>query len=76
MNALKTGDPGHGTNVAIVMKMGNIVPRAGIEPTSHTFWASLLTITPPRFLDVTILPMATFKCGTLPERPVQATILE
>ena len=31
-----------------VLKMGNPAPRAGIEPTCFAFWASLLTITPPR----------------------------
>ena len=36
-----------------VMKMGNIVPRLGIESTSLAFQASVLTNTPPRFPDVT-----------------------
>ena len=31
-----------------VMKMGNTVPRAGIELTPVAFWASVLTITPHR----------------------------
>ena len=39
------------------MKMGNITPRAGIEPTSLRSWVSVLTITPPRLPDVTIVPM-------------------
>ena len=30
------------------MAMGNIVPRAGNEPTLPAFWASVLTITPQR----------------------------
>ena len=30
------------------MKMGHIVHKAGIKPTSLPFWASVLTITPPR----------------------------
>ena len=38
-------DHDHGTSVMGLMKMGNIVPRAGIEPTYLTFWASVLTIT-------------------------------
>ena len=31
-----------------VMKMGYILPRVGIEPTSLTLQASVLTITPHR----------------------------
>ena len=31
-----------------VMKMGNIVSRAGIEPTTLAFRVSVLTIAPPR----------------------------
>ena len=54
------------------MKIGNIAPRVGIEPTSLTFWASMLTITPPRFPDAT---MATRLCSSLPERLVQITTL-
>ena len=27
--------------------VGNILPRAGIEPSSLAFWANVLTITPP-----------------------------
>ena len=30
------------TSVVGVMKMGNVVSRAGIEPTSMAFWASVL----------------------------------
>ena len=33
--------------------MGNIVHKAGIEPTSLAFQARVLTITPPRLRDVT-----------------------
>ena len=54
-----------------VMKMGNIVPRAGIETTSLTFSVSVLTITPLSFPNVTSLPMSTCLCGSLPERSVQ-----
>ena len=35
---------GLGTSVVDVMKMGNIVPRVGIEPTSLAFWVSLLPL--------------------------------
>ena len=31
-----------------VMKLGNVVPRAGIEHTSLAFWVRVLTITPLR----------------------------
>ena len=32
------------------------VPRAGIKPICHIFWASVLSITPPRPPDVTTIP--------------------
>ena len=51
-------DPGHSTSVVVVMKMGNIAPRARIESTSLAFWVSVLTIT-SRLPDVSILPMPT-----------------
>ena len=56
-----------------VMKMGNIAPRVGIEPTSLAF--SVLAITPPRLPDVTALPTPTSIRGSLPETSVQTTIL-
>ena len=59
------------TSVVGVMKMGNIVSRGGLEPTSHVFWASVLAITPTRFPDVTMLSMPTCLCGSLPERSGQ-----
>ena len=55
------------------MKIGNIMPRVGIEPTSLAFQAIVLTITPPRLPDVAILPTPTFPYGCLPERSVQTT---
>ena len=36
------------TSVVGVMKMGNIMPKAGIKPTSLAFQGSVLTITPHR----------------------------
>ena len=42
-----------------VMKMGNIVPRAGIELTPLALLASVLPITPPRLPDVTNVPTPT-----------------
>ena len=41
------------------MKMGNIAPRAGIEPTSRRFPGSLLNITQARFSVVTTLSLPT-----------------
>ena len=42
-----------------VMKMGNIVPRAGIEPTFPAFWSSVLIITSPMLPAITMLPTPT-----------------
>ena len=47
------------------MKTGNIALRVGIESTSPAFQANVLTITPPRLPDVSILPMPTCLCGSL-----------
>ena len=69
------GEPSVNSVVMGVMKMGSIVPRAGIELTSLDFRASVLTISPPKPLDVTILPMSTCLCGSLPERSVQTATL-
>ena len=60
-------------NVVEVIKMGNIAHREGIEPTFIAFQAGVLTITPPRLHDVTILPKPTCVCGSLPERSVPIT---
>ena len=38
------------------------MPTAGIKPISLAFQTSVLTITPPRFPDVTTLPMRTWLC--------------
>ena len=56
--------------VVDAMKMGNIVPRAGIEPTSLAFQASVLTITLHRLPDVTTIPTRPCLCSSLPERAV------
>ena len=48
-----------------------VVPRTGIETTSPVFQASVLTITPPRFPDVTVLPTPTCLSGSLTERSVE-----
>ena len=57
-------------NVVGVMKMGNIVPRAGLEPTSLAFWVSVL---PLDFPDVTTILTPTCLCSYLPQRSVQTT---
>ena len=58
-----------------VMEMGNNVIRVRIESTSLAFQASVLTITPHRFPDVTTVSVPTCSCGTLPERSVHTTTL-
>ena len=55
--------------------MGHIVSRARIEPTSIAFWVTVRTITPPRFPDVTILPMPSCLCGSLVDRSMQTDVL-
>ena len=55
--------------------MGNIAPKKRIKPTSLASFASVLTITPPRSPDVTILPMPTHLGGSLPKNSVQNTAL-
>ena len=52
------------------MNLGNVAPRARIEPTSFAFRARVLTFTPPKLTDVT-----TRLYGSLPERSVQSTTL-
>ena len=59
--------------VVRVTKMGNIASRVVIGPTTLAFWASVLTITTPRLLDVTIVPTPICLCIFLPERSVQTT---
>ena len=58
------------TTVMGVMKMGNSVPQAGIEPIILTFQASVLTITPPRLPEISMLPTPTW---TTTEWSVQTT---
>ena len=54
------------TNVVGMMKMENIPPKVGIEPTSIAFQASVLTITPPRLPDGTTLSTLTCVCYAYP----------
>ena len=49
------------------MRIGDIVPRAGIEPTPLRFRASTLTIIPPKHPDVTTLSTPISICGSLSE---------
>ena len=61
------------------MKMGNIVPRVGIKPTSLPFWSSVLplhiashhSVLP----DVTTMPMPICLCRSLPQWSVQTITL-
>ena len=57
-----------------VIEMGNIAPRAVVEPTSLALGANMLTITPPRLPDIILLPMLIYLCSFLPERSVQLLI--
>ena len=52
---------------------GKYLALSSNRPTSLAFWANVLTITPPRLHDVTILPMRL--CGSLPERSVVTTTI-
>ena len=60
-----------GYNVLDVKKMETSAPRGGIEPTSLAFHVNRLTISPPRFLDVTTLPTPSCLCDSLPKRSTQ-----
>ena len=51
-------NPGHCTSVTGMMKTGKIAPGVGIEPTTLALQANVLTTTPPRVLDVPILPVS------------------
>ena len=53
-----------------VVKKGNIVLKARIKPRFLVFRDSVLTITPPRFPDVTTLRTPPCLCSSLPERSV------
>ena len=67
--------PGEPTVLAIlpvvgVMKMGNIVPRAGIELTSLAFQTSVLQL---HHVGSLMSCIPTCLCGSLPQRSVQTT---
>ena len=68
-------DPGHSTSGIGVMRMGNSVPTVGIKSTSLAFWDSVLSITPPRLPDVTILPIHACLGDALSKRSAQITTL-
>ena len=52
------------------MKMGNIVPRMGIE---YISLGQCATITPCRHTDVTTIPLPICLCGSVPQRSRQTT---
>ena len=57
--------------MSCVRKMGNIVPRVGLESTFLAFRDD--TITLHRLTDVTTIPMPTCLCSSLPQRSAQTT---
>ena len=57
-----------------VMKTGNIVSRAGIKLAYLTFWATVLTISPPRLPDVSTVPTPT--CAEQTTIPTAWTVNE
>ena len=63
------------TSLVGVMKMGNIVPKTGIDATPLAFQDIVLTITPSRLPDVTTLPTPTCLCCSLLEMSVLTTPL-
>ena len=56
----------HYLDIMGVMKMGNIVPRVVIEPTSSGILRQCATISPYRVPDVTIIPTSTYLFSSLP----------
>ena len=58
-----------------VIKMGNTVPRVGLEPTSLAFQATVPSLHDVGFPDVTTIPIHTYLCGALPQRSVPTTTL-
>ena len=63
------------TSVVGVMKMGNIVPRVGLEPTSLAFRGQCAVITPCSLPAVTTIPMLTCVRSSLPQSLVLTTTL-
>ena len=58
-----------------VMKMGSTVPRAGLEPRSLAFRASVLPLHHIGFPDITTMPTPTCLCSSLHQRSVHTTTL-
>ena len=59
-----------------VTKMGNIVPRAGMQPTYISgILGECVHATPCRLPDVTPIPTPTCVCSSLPQRSVQTTTI-
>ena len=65
----------HYACVVGMMKMGNTVPRAGLEPTSLTFRASVLPLHHVGFPDVITIPTPTCLYSSLPQTSGQTTTL-
>ena len=63
------------TTVVGMMKIGNIVPRAGIKYMSLTFWAIVLMVTPCRLPNVTTISTPACLCSSLPQWLVQTATL-
>ena len=57
------------------MKMGNPVPRVGLESTFLPFQASGLPLHHVGFPEVTTIPMPTCLCSAIPQSSVQTTKL-
>ena len=66
-----------GLNMCVmgVMKIGNIVPRVGIEPTSLAFGPVCYPLHHVDFPNVTTIPTPTCLCISLPQRSVWTTEL-
>ena len=75
MQIVAVQDTCYGLSIVGVMKVGNILPRVGIEPTYLAFEDNVPTILPARPLDLTILPTPICLCGSYPDRSVQTITL-
>ena len=62
-------------SVVGVMKIGNIMPRAGLKPTSLELRVSVLSLHQEGFPNVTAIPMPTCLQSSLSQRSVQTTTL-
>ena len=58
-----------------MMKVGNIVPRAGLEPTYLTFWASVIPLHYGSSLMLSLYPQVSADYYTRPHRIVNLLML-